>query len=269
MCSGANDANPETISESVADAATPATATTKALLEDLVFANHILFNNGVVDAFGHVSVRHDARADRFLLARNMAPGNVTAGDIIEFNLDGEPVNANGRRVYLERFIHSEIYRAHPEVMAVVHSHSHAIVPLSVVKSFPLRPIFHMAGFIGTAAPVFEIRDIGGSATDLLISNRTFGKALADMFKTSKIVLMRGHGSTVVADNLQKVVYRAVYAELNARYQVTANGLGPITYLSEEEAQCCAKNIEGQVQRPWDLWKEEARRTAAARGAKSD
>jgi HCOMODA/2-hydroxy-3-carboxy-muconic semialdehyde decarboxylase len=264
MCSGANKTNPESISEKVPDAATPATATTEALLEDLVFANHILFNNGVVDAFGHVSVRHDARPDRFLLARNMAPGNVTADDIVEFNIDGEPVNANGRRVYLERFIHSEIYRAHPEVLAVVHSHSHAIVPLSVVKGFPLRPLFHMAGFIGSAAPVFEIRDVGGNATDLLISNRTFGKALAEMFEASKIVLMRGHGSTVVADSLQKVVYRAVYAELNARYQVTANALGPITYLSEEEAQSCAKSVEGQVQRPWELWKEEARRAASKR-----
>lgn len=251
----------------VADTGMPPTAVSRALLDDLVVANHILFNNGVVDAFGHVSVRHDGRPDRFLLARNMAPGNVTAEDIVEFNLDGEPVNANGRRVYLERFIHSEIYRSHPDVMAVVHSHSHAIVPLSVVKGFPLRPLFHMAGFISSAVPVFEIRDVGGNATDLLISNRKIGKALADMFETSMIVLMRGHGSTVVADTLQKVVYRAVYAELNARYQVTANALGPITYLTEEEAASCAKNIETQVQRPWDLWKEEARRNTAAHRAK--
>lgn len=266
MCKPGSDQGSEAVSAQVPDAATPATEATKALLEDLVFANHILFNNGVVDAFGHVSVRHDARPDRFLLARNMAPGNVTADDIVEFNLDGEPVNARSRRVYLERFIHSEIYRAYPEVMAVVHSHSHAIVPLSVVKGFPLRPLFHMAGFIGKAAPVFEIRDVGGNGTDLLISNRELGKALAAMFETSKIVLMRGHGSTVVADTLQKAVYRAVYAEMNARYQVTANELGPITYLTEREAQTCAQNIEGQVQRPWDLWKEEARRRTAERGA---
>jgi ribulose-5-phosphate 4-epimerase/fuculose-1-phosphate aldolase len=264
MCSGADDGNATNVSAQVPDAAAPATKTTEALIGDLVLANHILFNNGVVDAFGHVSVRHDARADRFLLARNMAPGNVTADDIIEFNLDGEPINANGRRVYLERFIHSEIYRAHPEIKAVVHSHSHAIVPLSVVKDFPLRPIFHMAGFIGKAAPVFEIRDVGGNATDLLISNRKFGKALADMFADSKIVLMRGHGSTVVAETLQKVVYRAVYAEVNARYQVTASALGPVTYLTEEEAASCVQNVEGQFQRPWDLWMEEARRKAAAR-----
>ena len=264
MCSGANGRDAANVSAQVLDTPAPVTETTKALLDDLVLANHILFNNGVVDAFGHVSVRHDARPDRFLLARNMAPGNVTADDIIEFNLNGEPINANGRRVYLERFIHSEIYRAYPEVMAVVHSHSHAIVPLSVVKDFPLRPIFHMAGFIGKAAPIFEIRDVGGNATDLLISNRKLGKALADMFADSRIVLMRGHGSTVVAETLQKVVYRAVYAEVNARYQVAASALGPITYLTEEEAESCVQNVEGQFQRPWDLWKEEARNKLAGR-----
>lgn len=264
MCSGTDDGDATNVSAQVPDTPAPLTETTNTLLNDLVLANHILFNNGVVDAFGHVSVRHDARADRFLLARNMAPGNVTAADIIEFNLDGEPINANGRRVYLERFIHSEIYRAHPEIRAVVHSHSHAIVPLSVVKDFSLRPIFHMAGFIGKAAPIFEIRDVGGNATDLLISNRKLGKALADMFADSKIVLMRGHGSTVVAEMLQKVVYRAVYAELNARYQVTASALGPITYLTEEEAESCVRNVEGQFQRPWDLWTEEVRCKAASR-----
>jgi ribulose-5-phosphate 4-epimerase/fuculose-1-phosphate aldolase len=264
MCGNVNDKSAEAVSAQVADAATAPTATTQNQLDDLVLANHILFNNRVVDAFGHVSVRHDVRPDHFLLARNMAPSNVTIDDIVEFNLDGEPVNANGRRVYLERFIHSEIYRARPDIMAVVHSHSHAIVPLSVAKDFPLRPLFHMAGFIGKAAPVFEIRDAGGDGTDLLISNQRLGRALADLFKSSSIVLMRGHGSTVVAETIQKAVYRAVYAEINARYQVEANMLGPITYLTEEEARSCAASIEGQIQRPWDLWKEEVRLKAQSR-----
>src|SRR3954447_6813811 len=145
-------------------------APSSSLLEDLVVANHILFDQGVVDAFGHVSARHNARPDRFLLARNMAPSRVTPADIIEFTLDGEAVNAGGRKVYLERFIHGEIYRKRPDVMAVVHSHSHAIVPLSVVKGVRLQAIFHMAGFVGQGAPVFEIREAGGDATDLLISS---------------------------------------------------------------------------------------------------
>ena len=242
--------------EQVADAG--GQATSSALLDDLVVANHILFDNGVVDAFGHVSVRHDVRPDRFLLARNMAPGNVTIGDIIEFNLEAEPVNGGGRKVYLERFIHSEIYRARPDVMAVVHSHSHSIVPISVVKDFPLRPLFHMAGFIGEGAPVFEIRDVGGMGTDLLIRSKELGRALAGMFKSNNIVLMRGHGSTVVAETLQKVVFRAVYAELNARHQMEANRLGDITYLTPEEAKSCVVNIESQIQRPWDLWAQQAK-----------
>jgi ribulose-5-phosphate 4-epimerase/fuculose-1-phosphate aldolase len=251
---------PETIDAAVSDAAETARRqidVDPAMIEDLVTANHILFDQGVVDAFGHVSVRHDKHPDHFLLARNMAPGSVGPDDIVTFRLDGDPVNANGRRVYLERFIHGEIYRAYPHVIAVVHSHSHAIVPLSVVKGVPLRAIFHMAGFIGQCAPVFEIRDAGGSATDLLIRNNALGAALAKCFAKSDIVLMRGHGSTVVAPSLRQVVYRAIYAELNARYQTVAMQLGDVTYLTEDEGKACVETIEGQVQRPWDLWKQQA------------
>ncbi len=236
--------------------------TTAALIDDLVVANHILFDQGVVDAFGHVSVRHDARPDRFLLARNMAPGNVTAGDIIEFMLDGEAVDADGRRVYLERFIHGEIYRARPDVMSVVHSHSHAIVPLSVVKGARLRALFHMAGFVGAGAPVFEIRDHAGDGTDLLISDNALGRALAAHFARSDIVLMRGHGSTVVGGSIPQAVYRAVYAELNARYQLQASALGEVDFLTAAEGRACLNRVEGQVQRPWDLWKSEAMRRRA-------
>ena len=229
-----------------------------ALINDLVLANHILFDQGVVDGFGHVSVRHDKAPDRFFLARNMAPGNVTYDDIIEFSIDSKPINARGRKVYLERFIHGEIYRRRPDVMAIVHSHSHAIVPLSVVKNQRLRAMFHMAGFIGQNAPVFEIRETGGDSTDLLISSNFLGKSLAEKFDASDIVLMRGHGSTVVAGSVQQAVYRAVYAELNARYQIEAMRIGEVTYLTEGESIESAKNIEAQVHRPWDLWVEQAR-----------
>ena len=227
------------------------------LIAELVAANHILYDQGVVDAFGHVSARHPGQADRFLLARNMAPGSVTAADIVEFTLDGEPIDAAGRRVYLERFIHGEIYRRRPDVMAVVHSHSHAIVPLTVVRGVRLRALFHMAGFIGQEAPVFEIRDTGGEGTDLLIRSPALGVALAEKFDDADIVLMRGHGSTVVADAVPRAVYRAVYAELNARYQLEAGQLGAITFLTEAEGRACVENVEGQVQRPWDLWRQEA------------
>ena len=228
-----------------------------ALIDDLVTANRILYDHGVVDAFGHVSVRHDKQPDRFLLARNMAPGSVTAGDIIEFHLDGSPVDPHGPRPYLERFIHSEIYAARPDVAAVVHSHSHSIVPLSISAQHRLRAVFHMAGFIGSEAPLFEIRDTGGPATDLLIRSPELGQALARSLGAANIVVMRGHGSTVTAPSLRLAVYRAVYAELNARYQAEAMRHGPITPLTAEEAAACAASTEGQIYRPWDLWAREA------------
>ena len=235
------------------------------LIADLVAANHILYDHRVVDAFGHVSVRHDKSTDRFLLARNMAPGSVTAGDILEFYLDGSPVDPRGPRPYLERFIHSEIYAARPDVMAVVHSHSPSIVPLSISVQHRLRAVLHMAGFIGPEAPLFEIRDTGGPATDLLIRSPELGRALATSLGEANIVVMRGHGSTVTAASLPLVVYRAVYAELNARYQSEAMRLGPITPLTAEEAAACAASTEGQVHRPWELWTREAAERRHARG----
>lgn len=258
MCSSDQDGHSHPIAVDVADTAEASVAPPREMIEELVAANHILFDQGVVDAFGHISVRHEKRPDRFLLARNMAPSRVTADDIVEFTLDGEAVNANGRKVYLERFIHAEIFRRRPDVMAVVHSHSHSIVPLSVVKGMKLRAIFHMAGFVGQGAPVFEIREAGGDATDLLISSNHLGKALAAHFDGHDIVLMRGHGSTVVGGSIKQAVYRAVYAELNARYQLQAMQLGEVTFLTEGESQACVQKIEGQVQRPWDMWLEQAR-----------
>lgn len=227
------------------------------LIRDLVVANHILYDHGVVDAFGHVSVRHDKRPDRFLLARNMAPGSVTAGDILEFQLDGAPVDPQGPRPYLERFIHSEIYAARPDVVAIVHSHSHSIVPFSISAQHRLRAVSHMAGFIGLEAPLFEIRDTAGPATDLLIRSPELGRALARSLGASSIVVMRGHGSTVAAPSLQLAVYRAVYAELNARYQAEAMRHGPVTALTAEEAAACMAATEGQVHRPWELWTRQA------------
>ncbi|MGI9424304.1 MAG: class II aldolase/adducin family protein, partial [Hyphomicrobiaceae bacterium] len=157
-----SDSDPQRIIQTaVEDVGTPAPMADAALLDDVVTANKILFAHGVVDAFGHVSVRHDKNSERFLLARNLAPGQVTTNDIIEFDLDGQPVTARGRPVYLERFIHSEIYRARPDVMAVVHSHAHAIIPFGVAPGSALRPLWHMSGFLGTHVPVFEIRETAG------------------------------------------------------------------------------------------------------------
>jgi ribulose-5-phosphate 4-epimerase/fuculose-1-phosphate aldolase len=163
-----------------------------ALVEDLIAANRILYNEGVVDGFGHVSVRRDNSPERFLLARSMAPGLVTAADILEHGLDGEPVDPQGRTPYLERFIHSEIYRLRPEAQAIVHSHSPAVIPFGVVAGVSLRPIYHMSSFLGSDVPVFEIRDAGGSATDMLIRTAPLGAALAKSLGQAAVGLLRGH-----------------------------------------------------------------------------
>jgi len=234
------------------------TAVDPALLDDLVAANHILVDEGVLDAFGHVSVRHPGAPDRFLLARNMAPGQVRREDILQFALDGTPLDAGDRRVYLERFIHGSIYRARPDVVAVVHSHSPSVVPFSVSRKARLRPVCHMSGFLGAGAPLFEIRETAGDATDLLVSDDRLGRALADSLGSASFVLMRGHGSTTVAPSLKLVVYRAVYAEVNAKLQIQALQLGDPEYLTPGEAATATANVEGQVERPWALWKEAAR-----------
>src|SRR5437660_594482 len=191
-----------------ASAAAQSPTADPALIEDLVAANRILYDQGVVDGFGHVSVRHDRNPEHFLLARSMAPGLVTTADIMEFDRDGNAVDAQGRALYLERFIHSEIYKTHPDVKAVVHSHSPAVIPFGVA-SVPLRPIFHLSSFLAAGAPVFEIREAGGPATDMLIRTPELGAALSRTIGTAPVALMRGHGDVVVAPSLKEAVFRAV------------------------------------------------------------
>ena len=223
----------------------------RALVEALAVANRILYHEGVVDGFGHVSVRHDRSPAHFLLARNMAPALVTPADILTFDLDGQALDAGDRRVYLERFIHAEIYRARTDVVAVVHSHSPSVIPFAATRT-PLRPIYHMSGFLGAGSALFEIRDVAGDS-DLLIRNAELGRALAASLGGNAAVLMRGHGSTVVGTSLQQVVYRAIYAETNARLQTQALALGDVTYLNEREAALAAATNDTQLARVWELW----------------
>lgn len=239
-------------------AATQATPPDPALIEDLVAANRILYHQGVVDGFGHVSARHDKRPDHFLLARSMAPGLVAAADIMEFDRDGNAVDPQGRILYLERFIHSEIYKAHPAVMAVVHSHSPAVIPFGVT-SVPLRPIFHLSSFLALGAPVFEIREAGGPATDMLIRTPELGAALARFLDRAPVALMRGHGDVVVAASLREVVFRAIYTEVNARLEAEALrlGQGRVAFLNDEEAAGATATNAGVVGRAWELWKAQA------------
>ncbi len=227
-----------------------------ALLEDLVIANRILADQGVVDGFGHVSVRHDKDPNRFLLSRSMAPALVTAADIMEFDLDGNPVDLQGRSPYLERFIHSEILRARPDVQSVVHNHSPGVIPFGVAGA-ALRPVYHLSGFLGGGVPVFEIRDTAGPATDMLVRNGALGRALAATLGQHPVVLMRGHGAVVVGAGTRQAVFRAVYTEVNARLQAEAQRLGPVTFLSDEEAAKAAATNDGLIGRPWELWRRKA------------
>jgi len=222
------------------------------LIDDLVYANRILADQGVFDAFGHVSVRHAKNPARFLLSRNLAPALVTAKDILAHDLDGNPLDAGDRKPYLERFIHAAIYRARPDVQAVVHSHSPSVIPFGVTAT-PLRPVYHMSAFLGGGAPVFEIRQAAGM-TDMLIRDNQLADALAKSLRENSVVLMRGHGDTVVGNSIPQVVYRAIYTEMNARLQAQAAALGTIKFLSAEEASKAAAANDGQVLRPWELWK---------------
>jgi len=224
------------------------------LIEDLVDANHILFDQNVVDGFGHVSARHPERPDRFFLSRSMAPALVRAGDVLEFDSDGAAVQPDGRRVYLERFIHSEVYRARPDVAAIVHGHSASVIPFGVVRGVRLGAVCHMCGFLGAGAPVFEIRDFAGDGSDLLIRDRALGAALAGSLQGAAAVLMRGHGVTVVGSTLRQAVFRAVYTEVGARLQAEASRLGPVTFLTPAEAAAAARTNDAQIDRAWELWR---------------
>ena len=226
------------------------------VLEDLVAANRVLADLGVVDGFGHVSVRHDKDSSHYLMARSMAPALVGLADILEYDLDSVAVDDKGRALYLERFIHGEIYKARPDVKAIVHSHSPSVIPFGV-STVKLRPVYHMSSFLGVDVPVFEIRDSQGTATDLLVRNPQIGAALAKALGNNTVVLMRGHGSVAVGNSIPEVVFRAYYTEMNARLQAEAMRLGTVTYLTPEEAAASAKTNAGVLARAWELWKRKA------------
>jgi ribulose-5-phosphate 4-epimerase/fuculose-1-phosphate aldolase len=226
----------------------------KTAIRDLMVANRILSNEGVVDAFGHISIRNPENAGRYFLACSRSPGLVTEEDIVEFDLDSNPVDPRGRKFYLERFIHGEIYKARPEVKSVVHHHSPAVIPFGVTK-VPLRPIYHMAAFVGLGVPVFEIREAGGM-TDMLVSTPELGRALARTLGDKPAALMRGHGAVVVGDSVPVAVARSVYLQMDARLQAQAIALGgEITYLDPEEVRKLGGL--GGYDRAWQLWKRKA------------
>jgi HCOMODA/2-hydroxy-3-carboxy-muconic semialdehyde decarboxylase len=218
---------------------------------DLVAANHILAKNGVLDSFGHVSMRDPRNPNRYLQMRAIAPSDVTASDLITFDLDSNPINDRGRAPYRERFIHGQIYKLRPDVNAVVHSHSPAIIPFGVTQQ-PLRAIFHNGHFLGQGVPVWEIRDAAGEQNNMLVLTNELGRSLAESLGQGSVVLMRGHGDAVAGPDLKTAVFRAIYTEVNARLQMQAVMLGgPINFLNQYEA---AKRQN--VDRPWDMWKRQ-------------
>jgi ribulose-5-phosphate 4-epimerase/fuculose-1-phosphate aldolase len=225
-----------------------------AILADLVVANHILTEQGALDAFGHVSIRHPTRPDRFLMSRSLAPALVTADDLIEYDLDGNPVDARGRASFLERFIHAEIYRARPDVQAVVHSHANAVIPFSV-STVRLRPVALVGAFLPQSVPVFDSRAMGGG---MLISTPALGHALAQSLGSGSVALMRGHGMAVAAPTLPLAVYFTIYTAIDAGLEAQAIALGgPVTFLDADEARDAGKVLDQIHLRAWDLWKRQS------------
>src|SRR5215470_6142462 len=222
------------------------------ILANLVLANRILYALGVVDAYGHVSARDPKQPDHYFLSRALAPALVRAEDIMAYDLDSRPVEDRSCELYSERFIHGEVYRARPDVYAVVHSHSPTVIPFSISKT-PLAPVYHVASFIPPSVPVFEIRAAAGM-TDLLIRTRALGEALARTLGGNAVALMRGHGNVVVGANLKYAVFRAYYTEVNVRLQLQAQSLdGPLTFIDPQEAAKVNGGKGINPERAWDMW----------------
>ena len=231
-----------------------------ALLEDLASAYRVLANQGVIDGYGHVSIRHPGNPNRYLMSRSLGPALVTPADIMEFDINSTPVDPKGRNPVMERFIHGEIYRARPDVMVVVHSHAPSVIPFSLTN-VPLRPVFHMATFLGVgggAVPVWDSRSVKEpEAAAMLVRTQGMGRSLAATLGKRPVALLRGHGNVVVGPNIPVTVRQAIYTEVNAKLLLAALSLGgPVTYVSEEETAAVEKT-PGDVQRGWDLWKREA------------
>jgi len=231
----------------------------QAAIDEIVLANHILYAQGVVDAYGHVSARHPGDPATFLLAWAVAPALATAADVLTFDLDGNALdNAAGRELYSERFIHAAIYAARPEVMGVVHSHSPAIIPFTITD-VALRPVWHMSAFLGEGTGHYDPQPLAGD-TDLLVKTLELGRALAAALGDKPVALMRGHGSVTVGRTVREAVYRAIYTEANARLQSEAMRMSErVAYLTPGESALMSAYQKPDVRRPWELWQHEAER----------
>jgi ribulose-5-phosphate 4-epimerase/fuculose-1-phosphate aldolase len=234
------------------------------LIEDLVAGNHILYRQGIVDGFGHASFRNPNNPDHFFIAAAIAPGRVKSSDIVELDLDGNPVKPDDRPQYSERFIHAEVYRARNDVNSVIHTHSPTVIPFGVTD-VPLRPIVQTASFLHQGVPVFNSRLVP-EAKSPLVSSPVIGRALVKSLGNSNVVLMRGHGNTIVAPDIREAVKRAIYTELNAKLLLQTLSLGrPIEYMDPSEAVTMnspgfaptAQKGHGN-DRIWQMWHDEVK-----------
>ena len=225
-----------------------------ALARELVTANHILAREGVTDALGHISVRHPDRPDRFFLSCSRSPELVKLDDIMEYDLDCNPIDQRGRTMYFERPIHGAIYQVRPDVVSVVHNHAYEVIPFGLTRR-PLRPCVHPAAGIGAHVPVWDSRTSFGD-TNLLITDMEKGKDLARGMGESNSVLMRGHGCVVVGGSIRQAVLNAVYFKINASLVLQCLQIGDdITYLSDGEIELTRKiaYADNSLTRMWDYW----------------
>jgi len=246
----------------------------RADLEELITANHILHYQSVVDAYGHVSFRHPEKPDVFIMSGDKAPALVSSPlDLIQYRLDSSPVDPKSKKGYQERFIHSEIYKRFPHVNSVIHSHSEAVLPYTM-NGVPMRPSFHVAGFLGTNVPMYDITSLyePEDSQSLLVNSEKFGSVLAEKFSPDhNVVLMANHGFTTVGTSIRQAVYRAVYTHKNASVQSTGillrnaylatsqNGKvegGGLIYLNEKQVVGSLKMNDSSQDRPWSLWVRE-------------
>ena len=238
-------------------------STLSSVVQDLVIANRILAHEEVVDAYGHVSIRHPDNPHRVLIARSLAPDLVGPEDIVELDLDGEPIRGGGPQLYLERFIHAAIFEARPDVMAVVHAHAEDTLPFSIAASTKLRPVIHAGSFIGPEVPVWDIADRFGD-TNLLVTNIAQGRDLAKCLGVNSVALMRGHGFASAARSLIEVVRLSVYLPRNARALMRAKQLGgEIKYLSQGEIDARNRGYRPYSPETWRTWEYWANKAGCA------
>lgn len=228
-------------------------------LDDVVTANRILAHEQIIDGFGHVSIRHPDRPDRFFVSRSRSPELVTLDDLMEYDLDCNPIDQRGRAMYAERAIHGAIYKVRADVMAVIHHHSHHVLPFTFSKE-PLRPVFHMGGVMGREVPSWDIRDKFGD-TNLLVVTMDQGLDLARALGPNRMVLLRRHGVVVVGKTLRQAVFTAVYTSDNAKLLHAARTFGEVEYLSDGEIAKAEGllTLPVAINRAWEYW---ARRCGA-------